>query len=213
MNCLKLSPKSLVLSPLLFLLLLSGCSAAGALIYKVTPAEKTPAVYTPAQELSVIVVENSRNPAANEIDCQQLARLIADQFRKYKVVPLVDDNALNQLRDRDLKAYRAMSIAEIGRQVGAKQIFYVDLQRSSVELAAGDQMVQGSIQSTVRVIDVKSGQTLWPTDAAAGWPLGMETPLIEISDKVTESGIRRNMHDAIAVRLGQLFHPWTVDDE
>src|SRR4051812_10680622 len=127
MRSLQLSPQS---SVLVALLLLTGCNAVGAIAYKIGPPPRTPAKYKPAKELAVIIVENYRNPSASDVDSEQLARLIADELRNNKVVPLVAENAIQQLRDADREKFRAMTIPALGRAVGAKQVIYVDLVRS-----------------------------------------------------------------------------------
>jgi len=209
-----LSPKSLVLSPTLILLaLLAGCNAVGAIAYKLGPPPRTPAKYKPAQELAVIVVENYRNPSASDVDSEQLARLIGDELRNNKVVPLVAENAVQHLRDVDREKFRAMTIPAIGRAVGAKQVIYVDLVRSSMEVAVGESMVRGSMDATVRVVDATTGQTRWPSESQQGWPVSVQSPFTTVDEKASETAFRRKMHESMALQVSHLFYDWLNDFE
>ncbi|CAN5567906.1 hypothetical protein BH10PLA1_BH10PLA1_09770 [soil metagenome] len=210
MRLLKISALS---SLLIAALLLAGCNVIGAIAYKVTPLPKTPAKYKPDQDLAVVVVENSRNPGASEIDAQQIAMLVADELRKNKVVPLVDDSAVENLRDQDPKAFKKMSLPAIGRGVGAKQVIYVDLSRVQIEAAVADQMIKGSVDATVRVIDVHSGNLRFPVEAAQGWPVSMETPFLTVDEKTDETSLRRRLHDGLAISIGRLFYDWTNEND
>ncbi len=205
-----LSPQSSVLSPLL--LLLVGCNVVGALAYKVTPPSKTPAKYKPAKELAVIVVENYRNPSAGDVDSEQLARLIADQLREQKVLPLVADNALSQLRDQDPEKFRKMSIPSIGRALGAKQVIYVDLLKSTIDVAEGESMIRGSMDATVKVVDVTTSQSRWPAESVQGWPASVQTPFMTVGPNETEITFRRKLHEAMALQVSHLLYDWSNED-
>jgi hypothetical protein len=194
------------------LLTLAGCNIVGAVLYKVSPPPKTPARYKPVQETAVIYIENSRNRGANEIDNEQLARLLGDELRANKVVPLVADNAVNQLRDRDPAAFAKMTVPEIGRAVGAKQVIYVDLSRIFIDVDDTDQMVRGEMDASVRIIDARTGQNRWPEDAQQGWPVSFSTPFAPLASGTTEAGYRRKMHEAMAQRISHLFYDWQDDN-
>jgi len=190
-----------------------GCNAVGALSYKLGPPPMTDAKYVPQKDLAVVVVENFRNPGSSEIDSEQLARLIADEFRKNEVVPLVDDNAVSNLRDKDPKKFHTMSIPAIGRAVGAKQVFYVDLQAMVIDMAVGENLYKGSMNTTVRVVDVESTHNRWPTDAQQGWPVNLQTPLTQTDPSLTEGKIRRQMNESMAINIAHLFYKWYNVDE
>jgi len=205
-----------VRSPLVLLLVLvslAGCNAIGAIAYKVSPLPKTPAKYKPYPEMGVVVVENSRNPGASEIDAQQIAALVSDELRKNKVMPLVEDNVVNDLRDKDPKVFKTMALAAVGRAVGARQMVYVDIGRIVIETSVADQMVKGTIEATVRVIDTKTGVVRWPSESVQGYPVSIDTPLLAVDDKMTEQGLRRRMHEYLAISIGRLFYDWTNEND
>ncbi len=219
MRKIKLRPQSSVLGPfvtsavlIVFLPLLVGCNVVGALAYKVTPTPKTPAKYKPAKELAVIIVENYRNPSASDVDSEQLARLIADQIREQKTFPLVADEALSGLRDQDLQKFCKMTIPAIGRAVNAKQVIYVDLIKSTIDVSVGESMIRGSMEAMVKVVDATTGQSRWPTESAQGWPVSVQTPFVAVSPNETEITFRRKLQEAMALQVSHLFYDWSNEN-
>lgn len=197
----------------LILMLLSGCSGIGAIAYKLGPPEKTPALYKLGQDPAVVLVEDSRNPAAAELDSIQIAALLREDLREHKSAVLVDDSAVMKLRDSDPAAFAKMSITDIGRAVGAKQVVYVDVQRVGIEIDTGGQMVKGSIECLSRVIDVRTGMNRWPVDSPVGVPVGFETPFTAINDRMTESDVRRKLHEKVVLSVGRFFRDWQAEVE
>jgi hypothetical protein len=106
-----------------------------------------------------------------------------------------------------------MSIPAIAKAVGAKQVIYVDLIKSSIDVAEGEAMVRGSMDAAVRVVDAGTGQTRWPIDALQGWPINVQTPFLANDEKTNESDFRRRMHEVLAIKISHLFYDWLDDFE
>jgi hypothetical protein len=198
---------------LLMLPLLTGCAAAGALAYKFGPPDMTPAKYQLGQDPTVVLVEDAHNPAAAEIDSMQIAALLRADLTEHKSAVLVDEGAVLKLRDADPAAFAKMTIGEIGRAVKAKQIVYVDVQRVSIELDTGGQMVKGTIETMCRVVDAQTGINRWPVDSPSGTPVGFETPFTAINERMTESDVRRKLHEKVVLSIGRFFRQWSADLE
>src|SRR2546426_898908 len=81
-------------------------------------------------------------------------------------VPLKSPDDLYQLRAADPIKFRKMTIPSVGKAVGAKQVLYVNLTQSRVDLTPGTEMLKGRIGVLVRVVDVTSGVTRWPSGAS-----------------------------------------------
>jgi hypothetical protein len=195
------------------MLLLTGCSGVGAIAYKLSPPEKTPALYKLGADPTVVLVEDSHNPAAAEMDSMHIAALLRDDLREHKSAVLVDDNAVMKLRDADPAAFAKMSLTDIGRAVGAKQIVYVDVQRVGIEIDTGGQMVRGSIECLSRVIDVRTGINRWPADSPVGVPVGFETPFTAINERMTEADVRAKLHEKVVLTVGRFFRDWQAEVE
>lgn len=193
-------------------LLLGGCTAASALQYKIAGPPAVPARYVPAKEPMLVLVENYKASAVGYSDAESLARHLVIELRDHKVAPIIPLERLYALRTEQGVAYRKMSMAAVGRAVGAMQVLYVDVHESSIGSPPGSELMKGRMGVQVRVVDVDTGATRWPQEAAAGIPLGYETPLPRADENTTEAMIRQRMTSAMAVRIARLFYKWKPID-
>jgi len=159
----------------LIALFTGGCVLLGGAIYKTTGPAMVSAKFTPSKVPTLILVENYVYEPDGSIESERIARYLADDLNEGKVVPLVDNARLDHVRDADPDGYKKMSIAEIGRETGAAQVIYVNLENFSIEAPLGSEKVKGTASLKVRVINANNGQTLWPLDAAQGEPLADST--------------------------------------
>jgi hypothetical protein len=186
---------------------LTGCLvAASAIHHKLVGPPPVPAQYVPQQEPMLVLVENYR--ASGNADGEMLARHLMSELEEHKVAPLVPLDALYALRTDKGDAYRKMSMAAIGRETGAKQVLYVDVQQSNIGAPPGSDLLKGRIAVQIRVVDVDTGVTRWPTEDTEGVPLAYETPLPRADVTTTEAMVRQHMHEEMAVRIGRLFYKW-----
>jgi hypothetical protein len=209
-QCLRaLSGFILLISAFLYL---PGCNifeAGGAAVYKVTGPPPVPAKYVPkADEPMLVLVENYEMPTAAYHDAEMLSRALNEHLKTKKVAPLVATEPLYDLRTAQPKAYREMSIAGIGRTLGAKQVMYVELQQATVDAPTGSQLLRGRAGARVRIVDVDTGLNRWPPDAAEGYPVQFETALPRNEDRVSETVTRQQMHAGLAEHIGRLFYKW-----
>ena len=193
-------------------LLLAGCTAASAIQYKIAGPPAVPARYVPAQEPMLVLVENYRATGGGSADAEMLARHVVAELKAHRVAPLVPLDALYALRTEKGDGYRKMSMASVGRETGAKQVLYVDVQQSSIGAPPGSDLLKGRVAVQVRVVDVATGATRWPTEAAEGIPMAYETPLPRADVNTTESMVRQHMHEQMAIRIGRLFYKWKPTD-
>jgi hypothetical protein len=199
------------LSSILLCTALVGCNIANAVAYKVSGPPAVEAKYVPAQEPMLVLVENYRTTGAYS-DSEVLARHLMLEFTEHKIAPLVPLEDLYTLKTNKGDAYHKMSIASVGRETGAKQVLYVDVKDSSIGATSGSELMKGRINVQVRIVDVDSGATRWPTEAAEGIPMGYETPLPRADENTTEAIIRNRMYANMANRIGRLFYKWKPDE-
>jgi hypothetical protein len=155
-----------------------------------------------------VLVETYRGSAAGYSESETLSRYLMAELAEHDVAPLVPIEKLYALRTNKPDAYRTMSMAAIGREVGAKQVLYVDLEQSAIGAPPGSELIKGRVAVQVRVVDVETGDTRWPTEATEGIPLGYETPLPRANENATEAIVRAKMHSAMADRIAKLFYKW-----
>jgi len=188
----------------------AGCAAAGALSHKFVGPPPVPAMYKPAKEPMLVLVENYRNPSAAVVDGQHLSHLVAEQLRRHNVVPVVDPGKLETVRADP--GYAKMSIPRIGRAAGAKQVLYVNVRKIAVESTVGGETINGVADLTVRVVDCATGNNRWPIDAA-GHPISVATPWMGRGEGANESELREQMNRSGAVAIGKLFRKYSVEYE
>ncbi len=199
---------------LILLLVANGCAGAGALGYKIFGAPTQPALYKPARVPTLIVVENYDHPATSARDSEMLQRLLYEQFIKRKIAPVVAPEGLLQVKSqRGETEFQKLSIAALGREVGAKQIVYVDLGQAAVESAVGSDFVRGRASARVRLIDVSSGDTIWPLEVSQGYPVSYETPIPRMKERTDDTLARAQLHQGMALRIGRLFRKWKADED
>jgi predicted small lipoprotein YifL len=191
---------------------LAGCGAIGAVAYKAIPPS-TPPAYKPVKDDMLVLVENFRNPSSVSLTSERLDRQIAYELVEHKVAPIINPDRLEELRLTKQKQYSSMNVAAIGKAMGARQVLYADLIDFSVETAMGSEMSKGHAELRVRVIDVATGQTRWPEDVAAGYPVKLETPFLPLKSGVTESTLRDQMIHTLADRTAQVFYGHFTDEE
>jgi hypothetical protein len=160
----------------------------------------------------LIVVENFQHPSEAYADAEMLARTLHDELSRLKIAPLVPMEDLYALRANRAADYRQMSIAAIGRELGAKQVLYVDLHQVSIDAAPGSDLLRGKATVLLRIVDTKTGRSRWPKDVAEGYPVSYETPTPRNEDKSNVNLVRTATHRGVAERIGRLFHKWKPEN-
>lgn len=191
---------------------LAACTLAGAVADKaVTPTVN--AKYVPNKKDSMLVLVESYNLSLDSgIESQHMALTLGRSLRDDKIATTIDPQNLERLRDADPDQYRKMSIAEIGRRVGARQVLYVHIWRAEIVKPPGAGQMRGHIEAIVKVVDSATGDTRWPTDASSE-AVQITTAWIPDSSGTTDADLRARMADQMAQDIGRLFHDYHPDDE
>jgi hypothetical protein len=212
-RCRTLRTAVLYLLSFILFTIAAGCAAAGVVAYKVAGPPAVPAKYEPAKDSTmVIVVENFKYPTATRNDSDQIARYLYENMREHNAVPLKSPDDLYELRSADPIEYSKMTIEHIGAAVGAGQVLYVNLTQGKVDLTPGTNILQGHMSALVRVVDVHSGATLWPSGGSDGYPVNVETPYVEAKQGINESNIREQMYHHMAQEIGRLFYTYKPEN-
>lgn len=192
----------------LLLSVCGGCNIVGFVASAVP--QKIEAKYVPPKTPMLVLVENQQNPGMAIAEADQLTGFICDELAAYEVAPLVEQKKLTKLRDSNENANR-MTISQIGKAVGAEQVLYVDLRRLNVSGMRDGIPSHGRIEAVVRVVDVKTGKTVFPAMGQSGWPISMETPMAALGQRdVNEDAIRESLLFSAGTAIGRLFHDYTV---
>jgi PBP1b-binding outer membrane lipoprotein LpoB len=199
--------KTLLLLPLL--LFVPGCLVVGAVTEKVMGPADVKAKYVPPQEPMLVLAENYQHPSEIMVESEQLVQKVAQLIKDHKVAPLVDPTAPFNLKASKPAEYQQMTIAQIGRTLGAKQVLYINIDQSNVFVAQASEMLKGKAMVHVRIVDTESGNTSWPDEGAAeGYPLVVETPMIREGKGVNEPAVRLQLQEAMGEKIAQLFYTY-----
>lgn len=188
-----------------------GCNVVGMVAYVFAPPEKIPAKYTPAKQHLAVVVENYKSPSADYLEAEQLALALHDQLAAHDVTPLIDPGAVDKLRDADPVGFQKLSIGQIGQKVGAKQVLYVQINHANYEVAGGSDLFKTTVTAQVKVVDADTGNTLWPMDAANGYPIKKETSFQAQGQVAPDATLRVKLCQELATQIAYLFYQREVE--
>jgi len=185
-----------------------SCNVAGAIAAK-TVGERVPAVYVPVPTDPILVIaETFRSSSAMAVDTDQLARFVTDELSRHKIAPTIDPVKVMDLRSSNPGAFRKMTISEIGRKFGAKQVLYINVTDSGIDTAGVAVVMRGQASAKVKIVDVDTSDSRWPEDAAEGYPVNASTTYQKVEQGVTESSVRRDLQETFAMQIAQLFRTY-----
>ena len=188
-----------------FSLTLSGCNYLGFMADKSMLGKDKPAQYTLSKDSTIVIAENWRNPTGSETDAQEIEQAVYDKLRELDLGPQVSPTEV-----MDLKAQRPdfskLSIAEIGKLVGAKQIIYINLTETRLVGAEGSDAYTGKSTARVKVVDADTGQALWPIDNADGFPISLKTDIAMAPTEKQKNSLREKLIQATAEQIAELFY-------
>lgn len=197
----------------------TGCQIFGVAAAKLGPAEKIRAVYLLQKVPTGVVVEDFGRRGASAVECEELYRVIFDRLTAYlnstkkpeDAVPIVPATALHARRRSDPAAFKKLTIQEMGRAIKVEQLIYVDLVESRIESSMANQMLKARFAARVRVIDVQSGETRWPLDAAEGYLIEIDTPYTQTTATHTDLTLRSQTLQAAGDQIAKLFYTYEVE--
>jgi TolB-like protein len=200
----------------LLLLPTTGCVPVGAVVNKFVGEPPVPPRYVPDKTKPMLVlVENFRNPDAGRMDAQRVTIHVAEELKRFHIAPVVTPEDAESLRGR--ADYHDMKVEEVGRAAGARQVLYVNLQPVKVDNTVAGEMLKARTELRVRVVDVESGQTLWPQDTPQGQTLVAESPWVRSPtgdrEGLPEPELRDQVARSAAHQIVKLFRTWRPDDE
>jgi hypothetical protein len=189
-----------------------GCNVLGAVAYKVAGPEAVPAKYKPVQLPMVVLADVGAGGSANFADADALARYLTADLTKRGIAPMVPAEAIFDRRGAD-PDFGTRSIAEIGRLVQADQVLYVELNRCSVTMIVGSSTKRGSAAAMVRLVDAASGDTIWPSASASGYPVQFETPMTRVNEQLAPMQVRSSTLLGLSDQITKLFFDWKPGED
>ena len=193
--------------------LLAGCQLIGALVAKTTGPAALPAAYVPKAVPTLVLSEHRPTAAVDDVSSEDIGRRTAFIWDEHKLAPLIDLSKLEEFHLRQPAEYDSMSTAALGKAVGAQQVLYIDVRDSHVESAGGSDTIRAKASVRVKMVDVATGNTLWPPDAADGYALDAETDYAARGEGVSESSQLEAVRSIISDKITKLFYKHQPDNE
>lgn len=178
--------RALPLFTLLVLVLLSaGCNIVAPIAVLVHGPPKVPAEYRLDRQRSVAVVIDDPDSVVPSMGFRRVM-LSSVQERLAsgaKIREVIDARDTMAVLQRD-SAQERMSLAEIGRAIGAEQIVWARVEGFSLAAPTGEYRPNARLR--VKVIDVSANEKAWPDEPPQGY--GLDVTMRVRSDFVPASG-------------------------
>jgi hypothetical protein len=193
----------------------SGC-ALSAIVYKVMgPPPIPPKYYVPPNDPLLVLVENAHSGSSAIPEAEGLARVISEDLAEHKVAPMIEPTKVNALRDGNPQAFAKMTIAQVGRALGAKQVLYVHVDQLDINSTDASQVVRLKIALKLKMVNVATATTVWPKSGDTE-PYDFETPMQRVLPGTSQSGLNHQILRESGVEIARWFYayqPETMSEE
>lgn len=190
----------------------SGCVALGAIASKVGPPPTVPAEYKPDKKPTLVFVESYQNPDLYEVESDRLARDISNEFTEHKAFPVVPPQKLIEFKAAKGSDLSKMDLPSIARAVGADQVIYVNLLKFTADPPPGSETVQGESHATVKLVDARTGKTLFPRDSSVGRDVSYKTPALS-EEGTTRDAVQQQLYKHLTDDVSHLFYDWQDEQQ
>jgi hypothetical protein len=205
-------PKKVILAGMISMMALanlSGCAYVSGLVYLFSPEDKLPAEYKVPEKTKVaILVDDYMSPLGTLDLKKSLASTVAAQLVAAKAV--LPENMIETDKVFDVPSDSAdgkkLSIQHIGREVGADYVIYINIIDFSMQSDPDNPLIQPKSRAYVKVIEVSSGERIWPIDVA-GYPIeGKEHMQGEMAEDADKNEWSQKLIDKLALAAAELFY-------
>ena len=186
--------------------MLGGCNVAGYVTQGLIPPSDIPALYTPADRLTLVLVDDPAQKMPTIAQADQVAGRVGHILVAQKVIGrFVPTTAVTELRDSEADFSR-WAIDRVGRRVGAEQVIYILLQ--DLQLTESGHIYRPVASVRVKVLDVASGSRMFPADNKHGHALTtvQEYEDLEARGRGTEAVVARRLAEQLAEDIAKIFY-------
>ena len=189
----------------------SGCQIFGWLASVLAPPKNVPAAYKLAPGGKVLVLVDD---VGKPVRYEQIKRLLTEKINRL----LLDNDAAEQVVSYEdvfrltagRKDFNRLGIANIARELGAKQAIYVYLDEFSLKDNPNISLWRGKLGVLVRVVDLE-GEIKWPTDRPEGHrPEAAETDQVDDPSPTYGAKVAAELADEMAMKIARLFYKHSV---
>lgn len=190
--------------------LLGGCLLPLTLGEMLFPKSRVKPLFELPEKKTMLVFPDDLHrrvnyPPVKRAVARKLNEMIVD---KRLALAVVDYDKLTDLRSAEPE-FNRLSVATIGRKLGADLVIYVDITEFSLRDSPVGTLWRGRFGGKVRVVDVQQGR-LWP-DESAGHPVRVFEPTTENSSETYGAELSRKLATRLAEEICGLFTSHYVD--
>jgi hypothetical protein len=189
-------------------LLITGCQAPAFVLSNVLPRPKIPAVFDPPDQPTIVLVDDPHHLLPNVQLMSLIAGRAASDLEENDVISqIVPHTLVEELRAREPDFVR-WPIDRVGRQVGARQVVYVLIEGYDMLETDTSEIYRPTASVRVKIVDVATGQRLFPQSDALGYPVTVQKHYRDAHDVgVGDSAIMaRQLADRVGEDLALLFY-------
>jgi hypothetical protein len=188
---------------------LTGCAYVSAVALLLTPEEKIPAEYKIPEKMKVAVfVDDYMSPLGNRELKKSLATSVGQQLIAAKVIQpedLIDPEKV-LAAPTETPDGKKFSIQHIGRDLHADYVIYINIIDFNLQSDPDNPLIQPKSRAYVKVIEVATGERLWPIDVA-GYPIqGKEHMQGELTEEADKNEWSQKLVDKLATSAAELFY-------
>jgi len=188
---------------------LTGCAYVSAVALLLTPEEKIPAEYKlPEKKKVAVLVDDYMSPLGNLELKKSLATTVGQQLVAAKAIKpedLIDPEKV-LAAPTDTTDGKKLSIQHIGRDVHADYVIYINIIDFNLQSDPDNPLIQPKSRAYVKVIEVATGERLWPIDVA-GYPIqGKEHMQGEMAEEADKNEWSQKLVDKLASSAAELFY-------
>ncbi len=195
---------------LLFCLALPLALASCQALYFLTGKGEQDALFTIPKGKRVLVFVDAPPAVILPPDyARNLGKMIGDHIYKYKGADqIVGEDRLNVMRNDP--AFSKMGIADVARADNADLVIWVDIVTFNVMQSTDQTVSQGDVDAMVKVVD-RDGVRMWPKNDVAGIAVHGHTEPSLMGEQA-KGGPTGEIDDQLTIRIGRMFHKYSLDD-
>jgi hypothetical protein len=188
-----------------------GCQFFAWFMAQFSPPKSVDALYKLPEGKKVLVfVDDFRRPVRWEPIKQLLTERINAELAEHKVAAATV--SYEKLEDlvHAARDFNRMPIPNVGRELGADLVVYVEIRRFSLKENEQSPLWQGHMDVNVKAVNSRTG-LLWPEDRPDGYPLSYADP--RPSENLSETYgrvVAKNVAAKMGRNIARLFYDHTV---
>ncbi len=191
------------------LLAAGGCAQVAGVVANSQGPQDVQAEYVPKKVATLVLAEADPRGTADDLSARDIGRRVEAEWTVHKLSLLVDSNAVESLRTKMGAQYHHMSISDVGRALGAKQVLYISVNSASAEPTAD--VLRGNVVVHAKIVEVSSGDSLWPSSTTVGEQVDAQSEYVNKGDGIDESTVLNETRLVLATDLVKKFYKWNPE--